>query len=385
MPIAKRAVACAAAIAFTACGTMMAQSASVFASGLQNPSKIVTGPNGTLLVTEAGQTPNSGAVSLIDSGGSRHAILSGLPSGLAAPDMAADGPNGLALSGRTLYIANGEGDSFRNGAQQGTTVPNPDGPSSPLFASVLKVTFNTDLDRLTDGFQLQLADHFTLLDGNTVTLDNGSGGKATVELLAAFRPGVPDPRTIYRNSHPYGLALLPSQPDTLYVADAGMNVVRQVSLGTGHSKVLTRFPNAPNMTQGGPPTSEAVPNSVRAYGDQLLVSLLSGFPFAPGASRIMAVDPATGDSTLFISLLSSAIDVVYRSKSDGSPEFFVLEYSQNLLGGAAGSLRVYDTPVGKELVGGLPGPTSMALDESTGNLYITSRTDGTVLKVNVGM
>src|SRR6185437_6863780 len=150
------------------------------------------------------------------------------------------------------YIANGEGDSFRNGPTQGTEVPNPQSPSSPLFASVLKVTFSADLDQLTAGFQLQLADHFTLLDGNAVTLDNGSGGQATVELLTAFRVAVLDPRTIYRNSHPYGLALLASQPDTLYVADAGMNIVRQVSLSTGRAKLLTRFPNTPNTAPGPP-------------------------------------------------------------------------------------------------------------------------------------
>ncbi|MGH9663104.1 MAG: ScyD/ScyE family protein, partial [Bryobacteraceae bacterium] len=203
--------------------------------------------------------------------------------------------------------------------------------------------------------------------------------------LTAFRVAVPDPRTIYRNAHPYGLALLPSQPDTLYVADAGMNIVRQVSLSTGRSKLLTRFPNTPNPSQAGPPVSEAVPNSVRAYGDQLLVSLLSGAPFVSGASRIMAVDPSTGNSTLFISLLSSAIDVLYRAKADGSPQFFVLEYSENLLGGAPGKLLVYNSPAGEVLASGLSGPTNMALDQSTGNLYVTSRTNGTVLKLNVGL
>lgn len=378
-----RQIVCIAAAGLIVGGTALAQSASVFASGLHNPSKIITGAHGTLLVTETGETPNSGAVSLIDSGGARHAVLDGLPSGLAAPNMEADGPNGLALSNRTLYIANGEGDSFRNGPTQGTAIPNPEGPSSPLFASVLKVTFTTDIDQLTAGFKLTLADHFTLLDGNTVTLDNGSGAQATVELLTAFRVGVPDPHSIYRNSHPYGLAMLASQPDTLYVADAGMNTVRQITLSTGRSKVLVRFPNTPN-TAPGPPTSEAVPNSIRAYGDQLLVSLLSGAPFVPGASRIMDVDPATGKSSLFIALLSSAIDVLYRTKADGSPQFFVLEYSRNLVGGAPGRVLVYNSPIGQELVGGLDGPTNMALDNSTGTLYITSRTDGTVLQVDVG-
>lgn len=42
-------------------------------------------------------------------------LIDALRSGMAAPDFSIDGPNGLALTGRTLYIANGEGDTHRNG------------------------------------------------------------------------------------------------------------------------------------------------------------------------------------------------------------------------------------------------------------------------------
>ena len=60
--------------------------------------------------------------------------------------MDVEGPNGLALAGRTLYIANGEGDSHSSGPRPGTLVPNPNGPSSPLYATILQVTFSNDID-----------------------------------------------------------------------------------------------------------------------------------------------------------------------------------------------------------------------------------------------
>jgi hypothetical protein len=112
------------------------------------------------------------------------------------------------------------------------------------------------------------------------------------------------------------------------------------------------------------------------------VTLLSGFPFTPGDSRVLAVDPATGNSSLFIGFLSSTIDVLYRTLQSGATQFLVLEISTNLLGGGAGRLMNYDTPLGQVLVDNLTTPSSMALDGA--NLYITDRTDGTVVVVNIG-
>jgi hypothetical protein len=357
------------------------QQATVYASGLSFPSKVISIGSGTLLVTETGTTPNSGRVSLILSGGQRQALLDGLPSGLAAPDGDADGPNGLALQDpTTLYVANGEGDTFVNGPRPGTVIPNPNGPSSPIFATVLKVTFSTAVTSLTSGFTLQPSDHFTLLDGNTVSLTNSSGNTASVQLLAQFRPTIPDPVHIYRNSHPYGLALHPSQPNYLYVADAGMNIVRQVDLASGQTKTLVRFPNTPNPGKV-PPVIEAVPTSVHPYGEGLLVSLLSGVPFLPGESRIMSVDPATGIASPFMWFLTSTTDVAVMPSSGPRPIFFSLEYSSNL--GAtpppAGQLIRYDGPTGYTYVDGLNSPTSLDIDQTAMKLYITDRTDGEIL------
>lgn len=377
----------AGCLAVLGCGEALAQTAAVFATGLQNPSKIILGPAGTLLVTEAGSTPNSGRVSLVDTSGVRRTLLDALPSGLAAPDMSVDGPNGLVLSGRTLFVANGEGDSFRNGAKPGQIIPNPTGPSSPLFATILQFAFSTDVDKLGSGFTLTAAQQNTLADGKPVVLTNSANDTATVQSVTAFRVDRPDPISIYRNTHLYGLLMSSTQAGQLYVVDAGNNAIWQVDTVTGRTKLLTRFAPTPNpLAPVGPPVSEAVPTSITAYGDQLLVSLLSGAPFVPGASRIVLVDPATGNATTFIAVLSSAIDIQFRIKQDGSGQWFVLEYSNALTANppGPGRLLAYTNPVGQILMSNLKGPTSMVLDGSAGTLYLTSRSDGTIVKVNVG-
>jgi hypothetical protein len=226
-----------------------------------------------------------------------------------------------------------------------------------------------------------------LADHNTVTLTSGAD-QATVRLLAEFRVGRPDPVSIYRNTHLYGLALLPSQPNSLYVDDAGNNAVWQVDLTTGRTQLLTRFPNTPNpIAPIGPPVSEAVPTSVHAYGSQLLVSLLAGAPFVPDTSRIVSVDPATGNTQLFIALLSSTIDTLFRVKADGSKQWFALEYSLALTATppAPGQLVVYNSEIGQVFVDNLNTPTSLALDATTGNIFITDRSDGTILVLNGGI
>jgi len=70
--------------------------------------------NGNLLVAEQGNGPNTGRISILDpSSGERRTLLDGLPSainnlgGFPAPS----GPSGLAMRGRTLFIAIGVGDA----------------------------------------------------------------------------------------------------------------------------------------------------------------------------------------------------------------------------------------------------------------------------------
>jgi hypothetical protein len=356
---------------------------STYATGLTNPTKVILGPAGTLLVSDMTNQPGTGRISLIRPGGTRSTLIDGLPSGPSAPNGDADGPTDMVLSGHVLYVEIGEGDTLVVGPRQGTEVGNPVGPSSPIFATILKFTFTDTIDSVINGFTLKPQDHFTLLDGAVVSLTNAAGSQATAELVTQFRPATPDPNALYRNSHPYSMTVLDSQPDTLYVADAGQNTVVQVGITSGRAKVITRFAPTPNPGPG-PPVIEAVPTSVRPFQDSLLVSLLTGAPFVNLQSRIMAVNPKTGVASLFITLLSSAIDVLYRQKADGSPEFFTLEYSLGLTSGKAGRLLVFDSPAGRTVSDTLVAPSSMTLDPVTGTLYITSKTAGTIVAFDVG-
>jgi hypothetical protein len=364
--------------------TAFSQQATVFASELLNPSKIINGPSGTLVVAETGKTSNSGRVSVISAGGTRSTLIDGLPSGLSVPGGDPDGVNGVLLDGNTLYLVIGEGDLYSNGTAPGTTIVTAGPISSPIFDTLLQVDLSQSVDRIASGFTLKLADHTTLLDGSPVTLTNASGDKATITLLTEFRFR-PDATEVIKHSHPYGIAKLDSDPTHLYVNDAGLNLVHQIDIATGRKRTLISFPKFPNVGTTLPPVVDAVPTSVRAYGNQLLVTFLSGFPFTAGDAKVLQVDPATGTSVPFVSWLNPTTDIVYRTRPNGArPQFFVLEYTTAFLAGQPGRVQVFDSPTGTTLVGGINGPTSLALNSATGKLYIASRTDGKILVVDIG-
>jgi hypothetical protein len=255
------------------------QQTSVFATGLQHPYKLAITPAGTLLVSEAGDAANQGRISLVSGAGTRSTLLEGLPSGPSNPDLALIGPTGIAYRNGVLYIAIGEGDAVRNGPTPGSLVLNPTGVSSPLFASVLRVRFDADLEGLQSPFTLTRPQHQTMADGREVTLTNAQGRMAVLDVLADFPPVTPDANTLYRHQDPFGLVLDPSRSDLLYLIEAGQNAVYSINTETGRTQVVTRFAPTPNPTQVGPPVIDAVPTGAIVLDDQVLVSRLSGFPF----------------------------------------------------------------------------------------------------------
>ena len=303
----------------------------VVTSGLRSPLGITQSNQGNLLVSETGTgAPGSGRISIVDpASGSRRTLLGGLPSGINDVGEPA-GPAGLFLRGRTLYVAVGVGDVGmigRNLAGQpipGTAVPNPNGPSSPLFSSVLAVHFSANVEKRTEGFTLSFADQQALANGEKVTLSNGRGDKVTIELVANFPDFIPNPLPFFpanvRLSNPFDLVAV---GDTLYVTDGGMNLVWQVDISSGAFSVLASLPPIPNPffnptppppSLGGP-VVEAVPTGIAYSEGQLLVTLFRGVPFPPGTSQVVAVDPLTGATTPFITGLKTAIDVLAVGKA----------------------------------------------------------------------
>jgi hypothetical protein len=342
----------------------------VLVTGLQGPQKIILTPQGNLLVSETSMSPNSARVSFVTRGGSRTTLLDGLPSGIEVTLAGGSGPTAMALRERTLYVAMGGGDSERRGPAP-TSVHNPEGSSSPIFASVLAVRFNLDLDAIGGPFPLTVAHQRTLTDGGEVEISDNKGGTARISLLARFPISEPQPNVLYRFSNPWGMALT-EDGATLWVTDASMNALVRVDTATGRWRRIARFPPLPNPTPVGPPVVDAVPTSVRIFGGQLLVSFLTGFPFVPGNARVLAINPETGATQPFIFWRTSVTDILWRPRPSGRPQFFVLEFSQNQSAQPPppGRLLTYDGPEPQVLVPVLITPVSLAYDAATQDLFI---------------
>ena len=346
--------------------------------GLLSPIGIVQSNTGNLIVSETGtRATNSGRISIVDLEGTRRTLLDGLPSGINAAGGDPSGPAGISMRGRTIYVAIGQGDTVIPGAP-GTVIPNPN-PSSPLFSSILAIRFSPEVERKTQGFTLSLADQRALFAGQEVRLSNRGGDKIAINVVANFpdydfdltAPGAP---VGVRNSNPFGVVVV---GDLLYVTNGGLNLVWEVDIHSGAFADLTAAPL-------GGPGLEAVPTGITYFDGQLLVALFRGFPFPAGASQIQAVDPETGAQTPFFTGLKTAIAVL-PVRDGNDTDYLVLENTSidapsPFPLGSGGKLLLFDAPGGTPTVVAdcLHRPTSMALDEKTGTLYVTELLTGKI-------
>ncbi|HEX3101902.1 MAG TPA: hypothetical protein VHQ01_08930, partial [Pyrinomonadaceae bacterium] len=267
--------------------TINAQTASVFSTGLNHPTKIITATDNSLLVAESGtMTPNTGRISVIDrETGARHTFIDGLPSGVSnlggPPDT--DGTTGIFLHGNVLYVVSGVGDACIN-VGPGLELPNPAGASSPIFDSVIEMTLPGGYASLGSGFTMSLADQTALAANMPATLTNAEGKIITARMVANLpdyrsetRPGHP---ANVRASHLFGIEMFQKN---LYVVDAAFNLIHKIDAASGAASTFVTFPNRTNPrfpTVGGP-FIEAVPDNIHRWGNRLLVPLLTGFPFVP--------------------------------------------------------------------------------------------------------
>jgi hypothetical protein len=285
------------------------------------------------------------------------------------------------LRGRTLFALIGVGDAILNGPLPGTFVANPN-PASPILSSVLSIHFSAHVEQTTEGFTLPLEAHHRLAAGERVTLSNGRGDRITIELVANFpdytlEPLASVPENV-RGANPFALVAVGNQ---LYVTDGAQNQLRQIDVPTGEISTVATFSTVPNPLPVGPPFIEAVPTGVAYVGGQLLVTLFSGVPFAPGTSSVQQVDPAGGNYVSFITGLTTAIGIL-PLKERGDMDFLVLQTSSGpapFLSGP-GLLFRFDAPgITPSLIADcLELPTSMVLDKTTGILYVTQLTGGIV-------
>lgn len=354
-------------------------------SDLREPIGSALTNQGNLLVSENGTTDVlAGRISIVDPSGNRRTLLDGLPSAIS--DIGEpSGPKGLIVRGRNLYVLIGTGDVGIAGPLPGTTLENPNGPSSPIFASILAIHVSAAVENHTSGFTLTLSDQEALADGQRITLSNGGRDQIILQLVADFPnfipfplPDVPDNIQL---SNPFGLV---ARDHSLFVTDGGRNLVWEVDLLTDSFSGLVAFPDIPNPlfpTLGGP-FLQAVPTGISGSDGQLLVTLLRGAPFPTGTSTVEQIDPASGSDTVFISNLTTAIDII-PVKIAGATTSFVLEHSSfgPFFAGPGRVLR-YDNPADPPTVVAdcLTRPSSMTLDRRTRTLYVTE-IDGSVVTV----
>jgi hypothetical protein len=352
------------------------------ATGLRIAIGIAQSNQKNLLVSESGtRAPNTGRISIVDLSGNRRTLLDGLPSGINDVNTPS-GPTGLFMRGRTLYVAIGAGDVAITGPFPGTTLPNPNPVSSPLFSSVLAIHFNASVEKNTQGLTLSLAHQQALANGKKVTLSNRARDSVTVELIADFSNFTPNPLPTLpaniRHSNPFDLVVVDNQA---YVTDGGQNLVWRVDIPTGAISVLAAFAPVPNpfFNSTPPPPSvggpflDGVPTGIRYSEGQLLVTLFRGAPFAPGTSQVQAIDPQTGAQAPFITGLKTAIDVLPLREGDDSGYLVLQHASSGLFFDSPGHLLGFDSSDDSPTIIAdcLSRPTSMTLDEQTDTLYVT--------------
>jgi len=347
-------------------------------SGLREPLSSSLTNQGNLLVSETGNAAlHSGRISIVDPLGNRRTLIDGLPSAINDVNEPA-GPAGIFMRGRTLYVAMGTGDAGRAGPAPGTTVPNPNPISSPIFSSVLGIQFSANTENTTTGFTMTTADEQALANGDTVVLSDAAGSKLKISMIVDFPNYVSNPLPTFAGniqlSNPY--ALVPVD-DVLYVTDGGRNRVWQIDLLTETFSTLVTFPAIPNPLFGivpaGGPFLDAVPTGITAVDNKLLVTLFRGVPFPPGTSTVQEIDIASATQSVLIGNRKTAVGVLALDE-DGDVDHLVLQHaSAGPFFGGPGLVLRFENPTEPPTVvpSCLVRPTSMTLNKKTGTLFVT--------------
>jgi len=356
-----------------------------FVSGLLRPIEMAFTQQGNIIVTEVTTTPNSGRLALVDrTSGARRTLIDGLPSGIFVSTNNPSGPAGIALQGSTtLFITIGNGDSVGPGPIPGTEMPNPN-PSSPILSSVLAMQTSVPLDQTAGAFLLDRSHHARLKAGEKLTLQNAAGETLTIRLVVDFPDYTNEPRPDFpgnvRLANTFGVAAV---GQTLFVVDASQNALYKVDANSGAYSVLTAFPKVQNPTPVGPPVIDAVPNSVRVRGNELLVTLLTGFPFPAGRAEVRRIDMNSGANEPLIGNLTSALDTAPLGNLPESP-MLVIEFSTNQTQNAPGRL-VMATPGSTThtvIAENLITPTSVLVDRRNGDIFVTHLGPGLIRRYN---
>lgn len=344
--------------------------------GLRLPVGSTLSDGGHLLIAEAGDgSAGSGRISILDRNGKRRTLIDGMPS--AHADVGdPSGPSGMFMQGGSLFVAIGTGDIGIKGPRPGSTLENLSGPSSPLFGSVLALYFSPGAEDRTTGFTMTPAMEKALAKGLPVWLLDSRWNLLLIRMVTKFPNFVPTPLPDVPGNisvtNPFGITGLGR---SLYVTDGGRNLAWKVDSLTGAKSTFATFPDIPNVLfpRVGGPFQQAVPTGITTEGDDVLVALFRGAPFATGSSAIERIASRTAAHAPLIANLTTAIDVLPLRQGRGHG-YLVLEMSSaGPFFSGPGTLLQYDDPSGPptKVADCLSAPTSMTLDRKAGVVYVT--------------
>jgi hypothetical protein len=231
------------------------------------------------------------------------------------------------------------------------------------------------------GFTMPASAHALLAADRAVYLENADHESIRVSRLVDFPDTVPEPRpdvpANVRPSNPYGIVGTQAR---LHVNDASRNLIWDIDTQARTASLLVSFaPVANPLAPVGPPMVDAVPASIRGYGDSLLVSYLTGFPFGPGAASVQLVDRHAGTNRTLIGGLQTAVD----TWPSAGGEIYVLEYSRSFTTGGPGRLLRFDTPSSPPIViaDTLSSPAALARDPRSGDMWVAEIFAGRIVRV----
>lgn len=180
-----------------------------------------------------------------------------------------------------------------------------------------------------------------------------------------------NPDSLILDSHPYGITAGPD--GWLWIADSGANTLLRVNPDTGEIALVTAFAglpgSAPNPARSGAMELDPVPTAVAFDDENTYASLLSGYPFPPGAGKVVRITP-DGEVTDYATGLTMPTDL--QRGPDG--ELYAVEFGQfneqGPIPNMGSIVRVKEGTASEVVLSGLSFPTSIAFD-ADGNAYVT--------------